>query len=128
MILITHDLGVVARTTDHVAVMYCGQVVETGRATELFENPLHPYTQGLLECIPVPGKTKPGKHLGSIPGIVPTPIGEQMGCVFQNRCPYVFRDCTSAEVALNQISKERAYRCLLSPKVCRQNMNESQST
>ena len=128
MILITHDLGVVARTTDYVAVMYCGQVVETGRATELFENPLHPYTQGLLECIPVPGKTKPGKHLGSIPGIVPTPIGEQMGCVFQNRCRYVFGDCSSEEVGLKQISAGRAYRCLLSPEACRQNRNESQST
>ena len=128
MILITHDLGVVARITDHVAVMYCGQVVETGRATELFENPLHPYTQGLLGCLPVPGKTKPGEHLGSIPGIVPTPIGEQTGCVFQNRCTHVFGDCTSANVGLNQISVGRAYRCLLSPEVCRHNMNESQST
>ncbi|MGD8992508.1 MAG: ABC transporter ATP-binding protein, partial [Desulfobacterales bacterium] len=100
MILITHDLGVVARTTDDVAVMYCGQVVENSRATELFENPLHPYTQGLLSCIPVPGKTTPGEHLGSIPGIVPTPIGEQKGCVFQNRCPYVFKDCASADVNL----------------------------
>ena len=127
MILITHDLGVVARTTDTVAVMYCGQVVETGNATELFENPLHPYTQGLLRCIPVPGKTKPGEHLGSIPGIVPTPIGEQTGCVFQNRCAYVLGDCTSAEVTLTQIAAGRAYRCLLSPKVCQKNMSESQS-
>jgi peptide/nickel transport system ATP-binding protein len=127
MILITHDLGVVARTTDHVAVMYCGQVVETGHATELFENPLHPYTQGLLRCIPVPGKTKPGEHLGSIPGIVPTPIGEQSGCVFQNRCAYVFGDCTSAEVGLTQIEAGQAYRCLLSPKDCQKNMSESQS-
>ena len=128
MILITHDLGVVARMADHVAVMYCGQVVENGRATELFENPLHPYTQGLLRCIPVPGKTKPGDHLGSIPGIVPTPIGEQTGCVFQNRCAYAFSDCTSAEVGFTQISAGREYRCLLNPEVCRQNMNESQST
>lgn len=128
MILITHDLGVVARTTDHVAVMYCGQVVETGRATELFENPLHPYTQGLLRCIPVPGKTKPGEYLGSIPGIVPTPIGEQTGCIFQNRCAFVFGDCTSAEVGFTRISAGREYRCLLAPEVCRKNMNESQTT
>jgi peptide/nickel transport system ATP-binding protein len=105
MILITHDLGVVARTTDYVAV-----------------------TQGLLRCIPVPGKTKPGEYLGSIPGMVPTPIGEQTGCVFQNRCAYVFGDCTSAEVGFTRISAGREYRCLLAPEVCRQNMNESQTT
>jgi peptide/nickel transport system ATP-binding protein len=91
--------------------------VETGRATELFENPLHPYTQGLLRCIPVPGKTKPGEYLGSIPGMVPTPIGEQTGCVFQNRCAYVFGDCTSAEVGFTRISAGREYRCLLAPEV-----------
>ncbi len=127
MILITHDLGVVARMADQVAVMYCGQVVETGKAADLFENPLHPYTQGLLGCIPIPGKTEPGEHLGSIPGIVPTPIGQQTGCVFQNRCAYVFADCTSAEVGLIQISASREYRCLLDPRTCQQNMNKGQS-
>ncbi len=127
MILITHDLGVVARMADQVAVMYCGQVVETGKAADLFENPLHPYTQGLLGCIPIPGKTEPGEHLGSIPGIVPTPIGQQTGCVFQNRCAYVFADCTSAEVGLIQISAGREYRCLLDPRTCQQNMNRGQS-
>jgi peptide/nickel transport system ATP-binding protein len=70
MILITHDLGIVARVADRVAVMYAGEIVETGAALEVFEQPLHPYTQGLLECIPIPGRTKPGEHLGSIPGIV----------------------------------------------------------
>ncbi len=123
MILITHDLGVVARIADHVAIMYCGQVVESGQASDLFENPLHPYTQGLLRCIPVPGKTNPGAHLGSIPGMVPTPIGEQIGCVFQNRCDHVFDDCMSTEVGLTQISTARAYRCLLNPETCRKNMN-----
>ena len=71
VILITHDLGVVARVADRVAVMYAGQIVETGTATEVFEKPLHPYTQGLIDCIPIPGKTKAGEQLGSIPGIVP---------------------------------------------------------
>ena len=68
MILITHDLGVVARVADRVAVMYAGQIVETGTAVEIFANPRHPYTQGLLECIPIPGKTSPGAHLGFDPG------------------------------------------------------------
>ncbi|MGD8993206.1 MAG: hypothetical protein PVI00_17240, partial [Desulfobacterales bacterium] len=71
--------------------------------------------------------TKPGEHLGSIPGIVPTPIGEQKGCVFQNRCPYVFKDCASADVNLTPIASGSAYRCLLDPHTCRENMKESQS-
>jgi peptide/nickel transport system ATP-binding protein len=127
MIMITHDLGVVARIADRVEVMYCGQVVETGQAVRVFESPLHPYTQGLLECIPIPGKTQPGEHLGSIPGMVPTPIGELTGCMFRNRCPFVFEDCAQKNVALHQISDNRAYRCLLSPETCAQNMSRSPS-
>jgi peptide/nickel transport system ATP-binding protein len=126
MILITHDLGIVARVADRVAVMYCGQVVETGEVTELFENPLHPYTQGLLVCIPVPGRTQRGAHLGSIPGLVPTPIGDLTGCTFRNRCRYVFADCADQDVDLREISPGRAYRCLLSPEVCAQNATKGE--
>src|SRR3546814_16325438 len=60
VIVITHDLGVVARVADRVAVMYAGQIVETGMAAEVFAKPLHPYTHGLPDCIPNPGKPKPG--------------------------------------------------------------------
>ena len=126
MILITHDLGIVARVTDRVAVMYCGQVVETGEVTELFENPLHPYTQGLLACIPVPGRTQRGEHLGSIPGLVPTPIGDLTGCTFRNRCQYAVADCANQDLDLREISAGRAYRCLLSPEVCARNASERQ--
>ncbi len=126
MILITHDLGIVARVADRVAVMYCGQVVETGEVTELFENPLHPYTQGLLACIPVPGRTRRGEHLGSIPGLVPTPIGDLTGCTFRNRCQYAFAGCADEDVQLRDISQGRAYRCLLSPDVCAQNASRRQ--
>ena len=122
MILITHDLGIVARVADHVSVMYCGQVVETGDVTQIFENPLHPYTQGLMECIPIPGKTQPGEHLGSIPGIVPTPIGDMTGCTFRNRCPFVSKACAESDVVLQEISAGRAYQCLMSPEVCAQNL------
>lgn len=127
LILITHDLGIVARVADRVAVMYCGQVVETGVVTELFENPLHPYTQGLLACIPIPGQTKSGEHLGSILGLVPTPIGELTGCTFRNRCQYAFADCTKQEIGLREISPGRTYRCLLSPEVCAQNARKGTS-
>jgi len=127
LILITHDLGVVARVAHRVAVMYCGLVVETGDATSLFENPLHPYTQGLLASLPIPGKTMPGEHLGSISGMVPTPIGEQHGCVFRNRCTYAFDDCSAGPVDLREVSNGRTYRCLLSPEVCAQNLAGGQS-
>jgi len=118
LLLITHDLGVVARMTDRLAVMYCGQVVETGNVREVFDQPLHPYTRGLMECIPVPGKTRPGQKLGSIPGIVPTPIGDLKGCSFRNRCYAAGPQCAMEEVSLREVSPGRAYRCLLSPEAC----------
>jgi peptide/nickel transport system ATP-binding protein len=118
LILITHDLGIVARMADRVVVMYCGQVVETGNVVDLFENPLHPYTRGLLDCIPVPGKTKPGDYLGSIPGLVPTPIGELSGCSFHNRCPSSRSECAVELIEVKEISPGRSYRCLLSPDIC----------
>ena len=116
LILITHDLGIVARVADRVAVMYAGQIVEQGTVEEVFETPMHPYTRGLLSCIPIPGKTERGTHLGSIPGIVPSMIGEIRGCHFRDRCPFAFDDCAAAPIALNEIGTDRAYRCLLSPE------------
>ena len=71
MLLITHDLGIVARVADRVSVMYAGEVVESAPTAELFANPKHPYTQGLLRCVPVPGKIRRDEPLGSIPGTVP---------------------------------------------------------
>ena len=116
LILITHDLGIVARVADRVAVMYAGQIVEQGTVEEVFETPMHPYTRGLLSCIPIPGKTKRGSHLGSIPGIVPSMIGEIHGCHFRDRCPFAWDDCAAAPIALNEIGAGRAFRCLLSPE------------
>ena len=96
MILITHDLGVVARVADKVAVMYAGEMVETGPATEVFARPSHPYTRGLLRCIPQPGRTERGAPLGTIPGIVPSLIGEVTGCAFRTRCPHAVPACREA--------------------------------
>ncbi len=115
-ILITHDLGVVSRVADRLAVMYCGLVVETGLTTEVFQNPIHPYTRGLMDCIPVPGKTKPGQELGSIPGIVPTPIGDLWGCPFRNRCFWAHEACSAQNIDLVEIASGRSYRCVLSPQ------------
>ncbi len=93
LLLITHDLGLVARIADRVAVMYAGEIVEEATATELFAKPRHPYTRGLMACIPVPGRTAPGAPLGSIPGVVPSLIGDIRGCAFRDRCPLAGDDC-----------------------------------
>jgi peptide/nickel transport system ATP-binding protein len=93
MILITHDLGVVARVADDVGVMYAGALVETGSASHVFGKPLHPYTRGLLRCIPQPGKTARGAELGTIPGIVPSLQGNVQGCAFRTRCRHAIDAC-----------------------------------
>ncbi|MEO0995425.1 MAG: ABC transporter ATP-binding protein, partial [Pseudomonadota bacterium] len=116
LLLITHDLGIVARVADRIAVMYAGQIVETGTAQQIFKAPSHPYTQGLLDCIPVPGKTPPGAHLGSIPGVVPSLVGAFEGCHFADRCAHVRPACRTAPVALRETSPGHAYRCVLSPE------------
>ncbi|MCC7271963.1 MAG: ABC transporter ATP-binding protein [Alphaproteobacteria bacterium] len=118
VMLITHDLGIVARVADRVAVMYAGEIVETGTVHEVFASPLHPYTQGLLRCIPVPGKTRRGEHLGSIPGVVPALFGEATQCSFANRCPHAMPACTAAPIPLTAIGADRAYRCVLPVEAC----------
>ena len=110
MILITHDLGVVARVADKVAVMYAGEIVESGSVDDVFSRPAHPYTRGLLDCIPVPGKTPPGSRLGAIAGIVPSLIGDISGCVFRDRCPNAQATCTQA-APLHQVTAAHDYRC-----------------
>jgi peptide/nickel transport system ATP-binding protein len=96
MILITHDLGVVARVADKVGVMYAGELVESGPASDVFGTPMHPYTRGLLHCIPQPGKTERGAPLGTIPGIVPSLVGQVQGCAFRTRCPHAVDSCRAA--------------------------------
>jgi peptide/nickel transport system ATP-binding protein len=115
MVLITHDLGIVARVADKVAVMYAGKIVEAGPCTSVFENPLHPYTQGLLRCIPVPGKTARGAHLGSIPGVVPNLVGDLQGCMFRNRCEYATSACADMGEEAQSVGDGHSYTCVLSP-------------
>jgi peptide/nickel transport system ATP-binding protein len=95
LLLITHDLGVVARIADRVNVMYAGAIVETATAAQLFAGPRHPYTRGLLACLPRPGATRAGERLGSIPGVVPSLIGEIAGCAFRSRCPVALPSCAT---------------------------------
>jgi len=102
LVLITHDLGVVAGIADRVAVMYGGQIVETGTCADVLTRPLHPYTEGLLRSIPVPGATRRGELLGYIPGVVPRQTGELIRCGFLERCPYASTACAAGPVPLRE--------------------------
>jgi peptide/nickel transport system ATP-binding protein len=120
MVLITHDLGIVARVADKVAVMYAGRIVEEGPCESVFEQPMHPYTEGLLRCIPIPGKTVRGQALGSIPGVVPNLVGDLRGCMFRNRCEYATSACDSYADEVHRIGDDgHAYGCVRAPDVVR---------
>ncbi len=96
LLLITHDLGIVARVATRVSVMYAGEVVESGDTASLFANPRHPYTQGLLRCVPVPGKIRRDQPLGSIRGTVPRIAPGFEGCAFRERCDFADETCRHA--------------------------------
>lgn len=98
VLLITHDLGVVAETAHHVAVMYAGKVVEYAPVVDLFERPRHPYTIGLFRSLP--DLAKPGERLATIPGIVPPANRFPSGCRFRTRCPIATAQCAELEPAL----------------------------
>jgi len=112
MILITHDLGVVARVADKVAVMYAGELVETGSTAEVFAAPSHPYTRGLLGCIPLPGQTERGSQLGIIPGIVPSLVGDVSGCAFRTRCAHAGPACRGTIPQHSSPEGSHSFKCI----------------
>ena len=114
LMLITHDLGVVARMAHRVSVMYAGEVVESAPAAELFAKPTHPYTRGLLACVPVPGKVRRDEPLGSIPGVVPRIGHDFQGCAFRDRCGQARPECART-VPWRATGAEHGYRCVLPP-------------
>ena len=116
MVLITHDLGIVARVAQKVAVMYAGKFVEEGPCNQVFEQPMHPYTQGLLRCIPVPGKTARGAPLGSIPGVVPNLVGRVGGCMFRNRCEFAVDACSRYDDNVHLLGDGHGYACIRTPE------------
>ena len=113
IILITHDLGVVAEVCDEVAVMYAGEVVERADVDELFASPQHPYTVGLLGSIPRLAQRT--SHLATIEGIVPNMTAPPKGCRFAARCPFVESACTAAPPPFAQVSTGHWSRCIRSP-------------
>ncbi len=113
LVLITHDLGVVARAADRVAVMYAGRIVESGTVRQVFASPAHPYTRALLDCIPRPGAAKKG--LGAIPGIVPSLVGRLEGCLFRNRCEVAEERCRREGNEERALPGGHVYRCVRPP-------------
>ncbi|MFG3595070.1 ABC transporter ATP-binding protein [Bradyrhizobium sp. RDI18] len=113
IILITHDLGVVAEVCDEVAVMYAGEIVERAPVDELFASPQHPYTVGLLGSIPRLGRRT--QHLATIEGMVPNMTNPPAGCRFAARCPFVLDACIAAPPPLAMVSPDHASRCIRAP-------------
>jgi oligopeptide/dipeptide ABC transporter ATP-binding protein len=110
VLLITHDLGIVAGRADRVAVMYAGQIVEEAPTPALFARPSHPYTRGLFASIP--RLTGPVERLRPIPGTVPSPAAWPSGCRFRPRCPYAFEPC-GREPPRNDVGPGQWMRCWL---------------
>ena len=111
ILLITHDMGVIAEMCDNVAVMYAGQIVEYTDVNTLFEEQLHPYTEGLLAAIPVLGEIR--ETLAVIPGSVPNLINLPPGCKFHPRCPYVKAMCLASVPPLVEVQPNHKVRCFM---------------
>jgi peptide/nickel transport system ATP-binding protein/oligopeptide transport system ATP-binding protein len=107
ILLITHDLGVVAEMADDVVVMYGGRVVERGPVEDVFTSPQHPYTEALLQSIPLLGMTQ-AEPLRVIPGTVPSPLAWPPGCRFEPRCDYAFARCAAELPPLFTVDRQEA--------------------
>ncbi|MDQ3919055.1 MAG: ABC transporter ATP-binding protein [Acidobacteriota bacterium] len=115
VLLITHDLGVVAEVADRVAVMYTGRIVEESPVAELFARPKHPYTEGLLRSVPklTEAEVKKVERLQTIEGTVPRPTNLPEGCHFAPRCPHRMPRCTEGDIPLYQLEGDVQVRCVL---------------
>jgi peptide/nickel transport system ATP-binding protein len=111
VLLITHDLGVVAETSQRVAVLYAGRVVEEGPTDVVLSDPKHPYTQGVLGALPSPERR--GQGLVAIPGTVPSGLDEIKGCSFAPRCPYVMDHCPHVDPPPFDVGPQQHAECLL---------------
>ncbi len=116
MLFVTHNLGVVAEIAHRVAVMYAGRIVETGPVDEVFRNPKHPYTMGLLASMPKLGDAsrmkQAGEKLAAIPGVVPSLMNMPAGCAFSPRCKFAIDDCRTAVPPLADVNPRHQSRCI----------------
>lgn len=113
VLFITHDLGVVAHTGDRVAVMYSGQIVESGTVSEVMQNPAHPYTRSLIKCAPRIGARFHRQLPTSIPGMVSSFTKDMQGCRFYERCTLSMEECLQASIPYLEINEAHISRCLL---------------
>lgn len=110
-ILITHDLGVVAQMCDEVAIVYAGEIVESGTLEDIFEHPAHPYTIGLFGALPKLNENV--EWLSPIDGMPPDPTNLPEGCKFSPRCPHAAEQCRCSQIGLKEITPGHNFRCLL---------------
>jgi oligopeptide/dipeptide ABC transporter ATP-binding protein len=115
VLLITHDLGIIAEVADYVYVMYAGKIVEHASVIELFDSPSHPYTIGLMNSIPKLNDKR--RKLNAIPGTIPSPNEFPPACRFQDRCPYVIDECRINEPPLKQVNKVHYAACFRSEEL-----------
>jgi peptide/nickel transport system ATP-binding protein len=113
VLFISHNLAVIAKMCDRVGVLYAGELIEEGPAREVFDAPRHPYTVGLLRCIPRGGQRKDHGRLDTIPGFLPPPGAEFTGCIFAPRCPIAEDRCRAAAPPAFDVGPDRTSRCYL---------------
>lgn len=111
MLLITHDLGIVAETCDKVAVIYAGEIIEYAEVEEIFDHPMHPYTIGLFGSLPSTDGNKE-KKLRPINGLMPNPACLPKGCKFAERCQYATDECRAEDIAFNEVKGSHFVRCI----------------
>jgi peptide/nickel transport system ATP-binding protein len=117
ILFISHNMGVIARVSDRVGVMYAGELVELATVQDVFERPQHPYTQGLIRCLPKLGRSKAGSVLYPIRGRVPPPDHLPPGCVFEPRCDYAGDACRAQRPPLRALATSHLTRCLFSEEI-----------
>ncbi len=113
LLFISHNLAVIAKMCDRVGVLYAGELIEEGPARQVFDQPRHPYTMGLLRCIPRQGQRKDHGRLDAIPGFLPPPGQTQAGCIFAPRCPIAEQRCRDAAPPAFDVGPGRSSRCYL---------------